>query len=565
MTSTSLDFIACFKTHVSSRTKNSTVAADIVRFLRTDEGVKTELGKTKCDELAELLERTFPPVSGWYSPSYMGTSFKKAPPVFQWLTEERMGKLGGVEWTAGTVLPEVTDIVSAVAVRDILRELCGSPIADKKDVLKRNHSRKLHKTRSRGTTDKKDTVTYVYTPASPRMTEVNATLFANREAHKMALELLGLFEGRIENTLSSSIKSIMQRVDKIGLLHQVLNEEEVTRDVLTTAVMAQLVSESSYRKAFTTAKQVRGEIPEYLNTLLTTLEGRENTNWLLVASALPYPEYLSRLTPVQLAKLDSVVISILRPSSEFLKIQWDLGVKGSATRGMMVPPRGSGVDSDGWNNVAGGFSSLVRFHRSIRELLGTAPLAITKVLSLTAGDQGQMVESQRSWYKDRLARGEVLDEYEMQQLARFDQLDKQRQAFLNMTRSGTFPWSGVMCEDQEPHFANIRKACVDAGLDAESWLKAPKKHVKAEPSAQPDMICGVVCPVDVATATAMVEFGAFGSKPWGKPSSGTVFGSESSSYVAASGSGSGWGIGSGTGWGTSVETLESAVVDPEID
>lgn len=469
----------------------------------------------------------------------MGTSFKKAPLVPQWLTQERMTKLGAVAWTVGTVLPEVTDIVSAVAVRDILRAWCGSPIPGKKDVLKRNHSRKLHKTRSGRTTDKKDTVTYVYTPASPHMTEVNATLFANRAAHKMALELLGLFEGRIENTLSSSIKSIMQRVDKIGLLHQVLTEEEVTRDVFTTAVMAQLVSESSYRKAFTTAKQVRGEIPEYLNTLLTTLEGRENTNWLLVASALPYPEYLSRLTPDQLAKLDSVVVSILRPSSEFLKIQWDLGVNGSATRGMMVPRRGTGVDSDGWNNVAGGFSSLVRFHRSIRELLYTDSLAITKVLSLTAGDQGQMVESERRSYKDRLARGGVLGEYETHQLARFEQLDKQRHAFLNMTLSGTFPWSGIMCDDQEPHFANIRKACADAGLDAESWLKAPKKHVKTEPTAQPDMICGVVCPVAAPVADALVELGVFGSKPWGAPvaTSGTKIWSE----VVEASCGAGWG------------------------
>ena len=174
--------------------------------------------------------------------------------------------------------------------------------------------------------------------------------------------------------------------------------------------------------------------------------------------------------------------------SLLLKQQWARGVENSSRNQMIVPRRGSGVNSVLWNTMAGTWSNGVRH---LRALLGDQT-PVFKCMKMTAGDQAK-------WAAYARPDGEAID--------------PNVAVFCKLAQSEIYPWTCLDHPESAPHVLEVlTKVCEELKQPVEKWIGAPRDRTQ-DSRVFSDMICG--CSVGSSVPKEMMDllksFGVFGS------------------------------------------------------
>ena len=311
------------------------------------------------------------------------------------------------------------------------------------------------------------------------------------KAYRNAVELAGVFKGRLNNMLTHVMTQECAMMDKHGLFKLDSTKEY---DVPTLVWCLFFLSNLNVRKEFTLESQMHGGLNQFLSIFLDKyLSQREETNWELISLLYPNAKTLDNVsTEVKQQMLDAWMRR-LNGMKLFLKLQWKAGVcncKGDEVHApWTVPRRGSGVDSSGWNAVAGSWNNALRHIKILSSQLGQSYPLLFTCPKLTAGDQAQWAYAEEK------------------------EVDPKVQVLTKIIQGGIFPWSSLDGEDQTKILNCIVTTADLYEVPLERFLGLPTERA-AEFRVQYDMICGVcVHGITADVAEAAIAVGFAGSKP----------------------------------------------------
>ena len=316
-----------------------------------------------------------------------------------------------------------------------------------------------------------------------------------------AIKCLAILEGRLRIWKDAWLTSKTLPMAKTGLV-SVLADQFITemsgswndfaeKYPATYSLMVVCCSVFSERKGFTLKSQKQGALNPHMKRLLALAQETEPAAMRVVALFLPVREVFDMVSKEDAAIIYNVSMTWLGELAVFLDEQWSKGVAKCSRRLMRVPPRGSGVNSSGYNAVADTWQNLRRF-QSVSALgagIKGAPV-ILKVLQLIADDQfrwGNMT------------------------------VNPNTNVYKQLTSAGVLPWHAVL----HPETFDIREAltilleaCRTHKVSMDSWVGIAKLR-SGEVSKPVDMICGVAVPnMSEECADFLKGIGVFGAGPW---------------------------------------------------
>jgi hypothetical protein len=310
-------------------------------------------------------------------------------------------------------------------------------------------------------------------------------------AYRNAINLAGVFKGRLNNMLTHVMTQECAMMDKHGLFKL---DSSIEYDVPTLVWCLFFLGDLNVRNEFTLESQMHGGLNPFLSIFLNKyLSHREETNWELISLLYPTANTLDYVsTEVKQQMLDAWMRR-LNGMKLFLKLQWKAGVcncKGDQIHTpWTVPRRGSGVDSNGWNAVAGSWNNALRHIKILSSQLDQSYPLLFTCPKLTAGDQAQWAHAKRMKVDPKI---EVLTE---------------------IIQGGIFPWSSLDGEDQTKILHCIVTTADLHEVPLERFLRLPAERA-VEFRVQYDMICGVcVHGITADVADAAIAVGFAGSNP----------------------------------------------------
>ena len=329
-----------------------------------------------------------------------------------------------------------------------------------------------------------------------------------------ALKFVSTLQGRVHTWFEPWITACALRLAKTGLTSFHATEVAIelagsvenfqTKYPITTVTLAMMVSEWSARKEFTLESQKQGALNEHLVQLLELAKTSEADAMKMIALVYPLPEIYRMISKEACTDIYQKWMSWAKLLGLFLNDQWNSGVWKSARRQMRVLPRGSGVNSAGFNAAADAWSNMCRYARvavSVGEIKG-APLFL-KTLQLIANDQFR-------W-------GQAAGKGVHSDAAVFDSLTRTSRSADGILDVGVLPWMTVLDPskfDTMTVLTRLSKACADNDVDLDAWLGLPKVRTEAT-KVHVDMICGVTVPsMSSETADWLKNLGLFGAGVW---------------------------------------------------
>jgi len=445
--------------------------------------------------------------------SYMSAKMRKGPSIDAFLTSQRVTESQSFYELAGEPFVLPTNAVELVQCVETMRRVlhAGQPIRWKEQ--KRKHSTQVTeeftswrgekqtyvhtvpRKGKRGDQDKLNTFTALYRLRNDRFrNESLPEKFRGWSVYKKYMTLLGVLEGRLRNFFASNLKAESARMDKSGLTtFGLVTMDELHKDLNTAIWLAMCVSEFSVRKAFTLESQQHGALNEHSKWMFDeVLMKSETTNWNLVALVFPTEQVLKKCSMAHLETMEKLWLNRLSALALFLRDQFSKGVRKSAERDadtcMMVPRRGSGVDSTGWNDVSGAWNNAVRQLRGVANALGHEIPPIFKCMKLTAGDQMQWAQMEQK------------------------EVDKSMNVFHDLVLLNVLPWSALDGMERETIVNAITETCGKHGVPVQKWLGGPRERSEATRDVH-DQICGIACDVPKTVADVLKYMGVFGASP----------------------------------------------------
>jgi hypothetical protein len=425
-----------------------------------------ELGKVK--DFLENLQAEVGGHNSYYS--LMSEKWRKAQ-VSQVLSPKRMKILELLLQEYNVTLSDSPGIFDLIAVVELAFKLLGKPESYAPD-RKRNQRK--------GYAEKRTSLRAFWSKAT----------IAKLNLGPDEVKVLGILAGRLKNMLSSAMAQTCAPLDKHGLFDLSVGEEY---DLSTVVWCLALRAELDARKAFTLDSQMQGGLaPPFRTFLNEVLFKSDTTDWKLVAMLLPEKAVIAKLSPREQLEMLSTWLSKLKGMRFFLNQQWEKGASKCAANGWVVLRRGSGVDSSGWNSVAGAWGNALRHIKVLCDALGLPAPAIFSCPKLTAGDQAMWAEE------------EGKDE------------DNKVTALADLVESGVLPWTGLDDASRADEVKRkIAEVCEKHGVPLHRFIGIPKERA-ATLSAHQDMICGVkVGEVPPKFFQALKDFGFAGYKPCG--------------------------------------------------
>ena len=351
-----------------------------------------------------------------------------------------------------------------------------------------------------------------------------------------ALKFVSKLQGRVHTWFEPWITANSLRLAKSGLITFYAEEvaKEVTKVIvgsidefqrkypITTVTVAMMVSEWGARKEFTLESQKQGALNEYLIQLLELAKVSEPDALKMIALIYPNPEIYMLLSKEACSDIYSKWMDWAKHLALFLDDQWNKGVWKSARRQMRVLPRGSPVNSSGYNAAADAWSNMCRFVRVAVSVGGikNAPLLL-KTLQLIANDQfewGQAankgVHSDAAVFDSltRRTRSKVSDVSDGSDVSEVVDGSK-----VSEVVDGILPWNAILNPskfDTMTVLTRLTKACDNNSVSLEAWLGLPKVRTEST-RIHVDMICGCVVPqMSSETADWLKSLGLFGAGTW---------------------------------------------------
>ena len=314
--------------------------------------------------------------------------------------------------------------------------------------------------------------------------------------YKRALTFVSEFAGRVYMWNDSWITAHALRIAKVGLIDVVLREHstELLSLPITASFLTLAVAEFGARKEFTLESQKQGALNPHLATLLNTVRTREPTGLRFVAYILPTQEIFEAVSTETVLDIHERWTAWMKVFSQFLHSEWKKGVGKSSRRLMRVLPKGSHVNSTGWNSVADAWQNGCRFLRLATSVCGIRDQPIyLKVLQLIANDQFMWGGMEHK------------------------EMDPNVAVFHDITSQGFLPWNAI--RDPE-HFDSARaiialaESCSKNRCSLQKWLGLPTERTE-DVRVHVDMICGcAVPPMSVECAQFLTSLGIFGSNEW---------------------------------------------------
>ena len=289
------------------------------------------------------------------------------------------------------------------------------------------------------------------------------------KSYRDAVQLAGVFQGRLDNMITHAITEECAMMDKHGIFHLYEDKEY---DLPTLVWCLLLLSDLNSRNAFTIQSQMHGGLNPFLHTFLDKfLSTREETDWKLIASLYPCSRTLENVSNKDKEEMLKEWVYRLNGIKLYLKKQWVNGVHrctgdGGIHPAWTVPRRGSGVDSTGWNTSAGTFNNAIRHIRILSSLLDIPYPLLFTCPKLTAGDQAQWA------YADG------------------KEVDNKILALTELIRGGTHPWAALDGTDTSVILSKITLVASKHKVPLERFIGLPKERT-SEIQEQHDMICGV--------------------------------------------------------------------------
>lgn len=264
-----------------------------------------------------------------------------------------------------------------------------------------------------------------------------------------------------------------------------------TRLPATYSLLMICCSVFSERKGFTLKSQKQGGLNTYMKQLLSIILEKEQDGLKIVALFLPMEEIYAKLPIEDVERIYKSSMDLLDDFAVFIGEQWGKGVSKCVRRSCRVLPRGSKVNSSGYNAVADAWMNLRRFQTISAKYakIEKAPM-ILKVMQLIADDQF------------RMGQGKV---------------NVNALVYKEITSNGILPWNAILNPesfDTRMALTTLLDACKKHDCAIESWIGIAKKRT-AELSNPVDMICGCVVPkMSEECADFLKGMGIFGSTPW---------------------------------------------------
>jgi len=289
------------------------------------------------------------------------------------------------------------------------------------------------------------------------------------KSYRNAVDLAGIFQGRQHIMLTHAMTQECAMMDKHGIFSL---DEDKEYDIHTLVWCLLLMSELNVRKAFTLESQMHGGLNPFLQTYLDKfLAHRSETDWGLIASLCPSARTLEHVPDDIKSTMLNAWMYRLNGLKVYLKNQWDVGVHNCTGDGgkhpaWTVPMRGSGVDSTGWNAVAGTWNNALRHIKILSSQLGIAYPLLFTCPKLTAGDQAQWAYAEQK------------------------ETDPKILALTELIHGGVLPWAVLDGADSNDVLTKIVTVAAKYGVPLERFLGLPKERA-TELRAQYDMICGV--------------------------------------------------------------------------
>jgi len=334
--------------------------------------------------------------------------------------------------------------------------------------------------------------------------KVSGTPFSYHPDRKRAIKFFAKLEGRMRYWRDAYLTAKALPIAKIGLVPILVDTvvEELggwdlwKRLPATFSFLAICCSVFSERKGFTLKSQKQGGLNTYMEQLLKIILEREHDGLKIVALLLPTEEVYSMLPVETVKRIYDTSMMLLEEFAVFIDKQWNKGVNKCVRRLCRVPPRGTKVNSSGYNAVADAWMNLRRFHVISAKYakVENAPI-ILKVMQLIADDQFR--------WKSR-------DEGKVS-------VNVNALVYKEITSNGILPWNAVLRPesfDTRMVLTTLLDACKKHNCPCESWVGIAKKRF-AEVSNPVDMICGCpVPPMSEECADFLKGMGIFGSTPW---------------------------------------------------
>jgi len=329
---------------------------------------------------------------------------------------------------------------------------------------------------------------------------MEGTPFESHSDRMRGVRCLSVLQGRLHIWGDSWLTAHALQIAKTGLVLPLMEETVKTQFggwdkfasdfPATFSLMAVLVSVFSERKAFTLGSQKQGGLNSYMEELLEIVKTTEPKGLIVIGLILPLREVYSRMPKEMVELVYTTSMKWLETFAPFLERQWKRGVNKCVRRMCRVPPRGTGVNSSGYNAVADAWQNLRRFQTIASEFAGIkdAPL-ILKVLQLIADDQFR-------WGSGKI--------------------DPNTHVYKTLTRE-VLPWDAVLRPesfDTGKALAILFRECKEHKVPISSWIAVAGKR-KGEVSHPVDMICGVaVPPMSEECANFLKNLGLFGAGSW---------------------------------------------------
>jgi hypothetical protein len=329
---------------------------------------------------------------------------------------------------------------------------------------------------------------------SPTATRAMLPMWADKYQgdYMRALSFAAEFAGRVHLWFDAWVRSQAHILAKVGLLHTVVSEEDLSQLPLTCLFLALASAEFGKRKEFTLESQKQGGLNPHLRLLLDKVNEQEPFGLRFIAYMLPAKEIWDVTPNEDLEKIHALWESWMTLLSVTLETQWEKGVSKSARRQMRVLPGAhyqngksvpkSGVNSSLWNVVADAWQNGSRVLRGLDLLLRKPAKFWGKTLQLIANDQ--------------FAWGQASNKT----------MDPNVQIFDQLTRARVLPWRVAHPNfrdsfDSVHALTTLLKVCSEArvtkdgvttSFNPSSWIGIPQIR-KAEVTVHRDLICG--CPV----------------------------------------------------------------------
>ena len=316
-----------------------------------------------------------------------------------------------------------------------------------------------------------------------------------------AIKLLAKLYGRLYNWEDPWLTANTLPIAKIGLVPLLADKfvEELSGSWTsfakdfpgTYSLLICCCSVFSERKAFTLDSQKQGGLNKYMEMLLQHVKVREKSGFKILALFLPVVEVFSEVSKNDANMIYQTSMEWLNHIAPFLESQWKKGVSNCVKRNCLVPPRGSKVNSAGYNAAADCWMNLRRFQTisgKFAEIEDIPP--VLKVMQLIAGDQY------------RWGNGVI---------------DPNALVYKEITSSGVLPWEAILYPesfDRLKAVTSVIRSVNNHGSSIDSWLGIAKLR-QSKVSKPVDMICGV--PVENFQEddfNFLKNLGVFGATPW---------------------------------------------------